>query len=229
MERDPHAETEPAPVGDGAYVAKQGECIYSIAARTGHRWQTLWDHPQNQSLRAARKDPGILLPGDRVFVPELAVKTLTLASGKRHRIVIEEQLVWLRLRMCDGDGEPMAKAKYELCVGDQKIPVETNDEGYFEARVPARLETARLVETATGESFTLCIGHMDPTGSAGAVRKRLANLGYHPGGEEAEMNAALDEQVAVLLDDFREDAALDGDTSWDARLRQLEGKEPWTA
>jgi hypothetical protein len=130
--------------------------------------------------------------------------------------------------MCDADGEPMANAQYQLCVGDEEIPVTTDGEGYFEAQVPVLAETARLVETATGESFTLHIGHMDPTGSPGAVRKRLANLGYHPGGAEDEMNQPLDEHAGALLADFREDAALSGDADWDALVRQLEGKEPWT-
>ena len=221
--------TEPAPIGNGAYVTQQGECIYAIAARTGHRWQTLWDHPQNQELRAARKDPGVLKPGDRVFVPEREVKSLRLDSGRRHRIVIEGQVVRLRLRMCDADGEAMANTRYRLSVGDQELAVTTDGDGTLEAQVPALAETARLCEVATGESFTLCIGHMDPQGSASAVRKRLANLGYHPGGAEDEMQQALDEHTLVLLEDFREDAGLEHDVDRDAIVRRLDGREPWTA
>jgi len=181
-----------APVGNGSYEVRQGDCIYSIAARTGHRWQSLWDHPENRELRQSRRDPGILLPGDRVFLPPLAVKTLELESGKRHRIVVDGQLVSLRLRMCDPDGEPIASAGYELRVGGDTIPCTTDADGHLEIRVPALAEEARLVDRTTGEAFTLRIGHMDPAGSAAAVRKRLANLGYHPGGDEAEMNRTLD-------------------------------------
>lgn len=32
-------------------------------------WQTVWNAPQNASLRARRKDPKLIQPGDRVFVP----------------------------------------------------------------------------------------------------------------------------------------------------------------
>jgi hypothetical protein len=222
-------QTAIAPVGDGAHVVAQGECIYSIAARTGHRWQTLWDHPSNRELRQARKDPGILLPGDRVFVPELAAKTVELASGKRHRIVIDGQRIRLRLRMCDPDGEPIAGADYRLHVGERSLTRTTNDTGYFEVEVPALTDAVRLLALATGETFTLRIGHMDPRGSAGGVRKRLANLGYHPGGDEDAMTAALDQPVAVLLDDFSEDAGLGRDPDRNLIACQLERTEPWTA
>ena len=213
-----------APVGEGAYVAEQGECIYSIAAKTGHFWKTLWDHPRNRGLRDARKHPGVLLPGDRVFVPELEVKTVTLEAGKRHRIVIHGQTVLLRLRMRDADGEPIAKAKYRLEVAGEKRPITTDDDGYLEAPVPVQAEEARLVDLLTGESFTLHIGHMDPTGSTGAVRKRLANLGYDCEAAEGE----LDEHVHYLLDEFREDAELEGGPAFEKVVRQLEEKDPWT-
>jgi hypothetical protein len=219
---------EPTPTGDGDVQAEQGDCIYSIAARAGHAWQTLWDHPRNRDLREARKDPGILLPGDRVFVPEVKVKSLELASGKRYRVVIDGQWVTLRLRLCDGDGEPIPQADYRLSVGAVETVVRTDDDGVLTATVPAAAEEASLLDVATGETLTLRIGHLDPTGSPGAVRKRLANLGYHPGGDEDEMGAELDDQVSILLDDFGDDAALAADTTWDARVSQLEAREPWT-
>jgi hypothetical protein len=221
-------ETPPTPVGDGDVIAEQGDCIYSIAARTGHAWQTLWDHPRNRDLREARKNPGVLLPGDRVFVPAIEVKSLLLASGKRYRVVIDGQWVTLRLRLCDGDGEPMAQTEYRLCVGGLEIAVRTDDDGVLTATVPAGAEEASLLDVATGETITLRIGHLDPTGSPGAVRKRLANLGYHPGGDEDEMGAELDDEAASLLDDFSDDAALAADATWDARVHQLEAREPWT-
>jgi hypothetical protein len=220
---------QPAPVGGGDFEVQQGDCIYSIAARTGHLWQTLWSHPQNRELREARKDPGILLPGDRVFVPQIKVKSLMLESGKRYRIVIDGQLVRLRLRMCDGDGEPLARTEYRVSVGQRQQSLTTDDEGYLEAQVPVLAERARLVEVATGESFALLLGHMDPTGSPGGVRKRMANLGYHDGGEEGEMGAELDEIAHALLDEFREDALLDGDAAWGTVLGRLEAREPWSS
>lgn len=211
------------PVGKGGWEAHQGDCVYSIAAKTGHRWQTLWEHPQNETLRKARKTPGILLPGDHVYVPERQVKSVLLASGQRHRIVVEEATVMLRLRMGDADGRPMAKTDYRLEVAGQVLPVTTDDDGTFAVPVPSVAEVAHLVEVATGETVTLHIGHMDPTGSSGAVRKRLANLGYTPDAPEGP----IDEHVQALLAQFIEDAELDSNVTWDELVRRLEAQEPW--
>jgi hypothetical protein len=211
------------PVGMGDWVARQGDCIYSIAARTGHHWRTLWEHPQNESLRTAGRDPGILLPGDRVFVPPLEVKSVLLASGKRHRVVVDGQTVMLRIRLDDADGEPLANTPYRLEVAGQQLPVRTDDDGCFEVAVPSAAAQASLVDVATGETFVLQLGHMDPRGTPGAIRKRLANLGYDPNAPEGE----LDEHVRALLAEFVEDAQLEGDAPWSEILLRLDAREPW--
>jgi hypothetical protein len=213
------------PVGNGDYVVAQGECIYTIAARTGHLWSTIWEHPQNAALRQARKQPGILLPGDRVFVPELAVKSVLLQSGRRHRIVIDGETVPLRLRMCDADGEPIANTNYRLEVAGQQIPVTTRDDGSFEVAVPIRAQDARLVRLDTGETYVLHLGHMDPTGAPGATRKRLANLGYHPDAPEGEIDA----YTQHLLDEFSDDAELGVDVSHQEIAERLTRRDPWRA
>ncbi|MFH1075402.1 MAG: hypothetical protein V1753_00935 [Pseudomonadota bacterium] len=51
------------------YIVKQGDCIESIAFKHGLFWETVWNHPNNQQLKQERKNPNILLAGDKVFVP----------------------------------------------------------------------------------------------------------------------------------------------------------------
>jgi hypothetical protein len=214
------------PVGNGDYEVKQGECIYSIAAATGHLWRTIWEHPQNEALRQARQEPGVLLPGDRVFVPPLTVKSVLLPSGRRHRIVIDGETVPLRLRMCDADGQPMAKTAYRLEVDGQTIPVTTQDDGSCEVQVPIRAQQALLVcDDDDGETYVLHLGHMDPPDSASGMRKRLANLGYRPDATEGE----IDEYTQHLLDEFSQDAELEGETSRAEVARRLARRDPWSA
>jgi hypothetical protein len=228
MKHDTHSRRVPEPVGGDSYVARQGDCIYTIAARTGHAWQTLWDHPRNQALRQARRHPGVLLPGDRVFVPELKPKSILLPAGRRHRIVIDGQQVPLRLRLCDADGAPIVNAAYQLEVASQQLPLTTNDDGCLEALVPSLAEEARLRDLATGECFILRIGHLDPADAASAIRKRLANLGYAPatdGGVEGE----IDEQARLCLEEFGEDARVDPNATWDEVVARLAKRAPWAA
>jgi hypothetical protein len=89
------------------HTIKQGECIFSIATVYGHKWDTIWNAPENQSLRKDRDQPGVLMPGDRVSIPDLQPKVLTLATNKRHKIIVALNLVTMRVRLM----EPPAPAK----------------------------------------------------------------------------------------------------------------------
>jgi hypothetical protein len=54
----------------GMHTLEQGESLQTIAERNGLRsWRTIWDHPQNASLRASRARPDLVHPGDQVYVP----------------------------------------------------------------------------------------------------------------------------------------------------------------
>lgn len=214
---------EAQPVGIGTHVVQQGECIYSIAAATGHDWKTIWEHLDNKPIRDARKDPAILLPGDKLHVPAVEPRTISLETGKRHRIVILGLYVPLRLRMCDAEGEPVVDAKYRLEVAGKTKEVSTGKNGEIETKVPATATTAKLTHLETGEEYALSLGHMDPPSSSSAVRKRLANLGYEVEGSEGE----LDEQCLHALSVFREDASLDDDAAVDDVLTRLRDKDPW--
>ena len=223
MENDQFEIVKAQPVGSGTHVVSQGECIYALAARSGHDWNTIWDHPKNAALKATRHDPGILLPGDRVHIPEIKLKSINLASGRRHRVVIMGQSIPLHLRMCDADGEPIAGVKYQITVGNRRIPVTTDRDGRIEALIPAAALEAKLRNLQTGELYSLNLGHMDPPDTASAIRKRLANLGYNLDTVDGD----LDDHALSVLRAFCEDA----DISWEAEpkeiMRKLQEKDPW--
>jgi hypothetical protein len=74
----------PGPVGSGEHIVQQGECILSIARDHGHLFETIFSHPNNAQLRAIRKDPNILLPGDRVHIPEKQRKQAPCQTAMNH-------------------------------------------------------------------------------------------------------------------------------------------------
>ena len=190
---------------------------------TGQDWETIWNHPENAALKRARENPGVLLRGDRVYVPEIKLKTINLETGKRHRIVITGRNVPLRLRMCDADGAPMANVQYILHIGDRDIPIATDGDGKLETKIPATATTAKLEHVQTGEVYTLHLGHMDPGSTSSAIRKRLSNLGYDPDAPDGE----IDEHAASVLLAYCEDAELDRQTPPNEITQRMEEKDPW--
>ena len=96
--------------GQGNYFVKQGDCIYSIAKAHGFLWETLWDLPENAELKQMRKDPAVLYPGDRVFIPDLRKKEEPGETEKRHRFRLKGTPSKLVLRFLDDKGQPRAGA-----------------------------------------------------------------------------------------------------------------------
>src|SRR5438094_10041608 len=106
------------PVGRGDYVVREGDGMSSIAEAHGFFWDSLWNLAENAELKAARPNPEVLMPGDRVTIPEKRIKSVTLAAGASHRFRRKGIPVRLILRLCDGTGAAFANARYRLIVGE---------------------------------------------------------------------------------------------------------------
>jgi hypothetical protein len=96
-------------VGEGEYVVGEHDCLSSIAKQTGRLWETIWNDPANTVLREARKDPNVLLTGDRVTIPPLRQRSEPGQTELRHRFVRVGQPTVFQLRLAH-NGEPLAQA-----------------------------------------------------------------------------------------------------------------------
>jgi hypothetical protein len=163
-------------------TVKSGDCLSSIAARFGFTWQILWDLAENQALRAARRDPNVLYPGDIVVVPEQDIKRESAPTEQRHVFELDSEPTYVRLRLTFID-EPRRGIPWTLDHGLQRGGV-TDDEGFLVARVDPRTETIALTlhpPDAPEESYELRLGALDPVETTSGIQQRLANLGYDPG------------------------------------------------
>jgi N-acetylmuramoyl-L-alanine amidase len=174
---------------------EQGESIASIADAYGFFEGTLWNHPDNAALRARRKRPTVLAPGDEVYVPDLQLKEVSKATGARYTFRRRGIPAIYRVRVLD-HGKPVANASYVLTIdGTPPSRGTTDAQGRIEARVPPDARTGELRIPAFRLRAHVRFGHLDPVDEVSGIQKRLINLGYlrgEPSGvEDAATQAAL--------------------------------------
>ncbi len=212
------------PVGKGDYVVKAGDCIPSIAFEHGLFWKTVWDHPDNQELKEIRKDPNVLLPGDRVIVPPLRNKEEPSQTEQRHRFRLKGVPERLRV-VFKIENKPRENECYRLIVDNGQVQEGTLDaDGLLDVAIPPN---AKKVHVIVGEGIQerehiFKIGHVDPISELSGVQGRLGNLGY-----PREWGTASDEEFRSTLLSFQQDHGLEAtgeldDATRDA-LRQAHG------
>jgi Putative peptidoglycan binding domain len=176
------------------YNVVEGDCIWSIAKAAGFLPETIWNHPNNSSLKAQRKDPNILLPDDVVFVPDLTIAEFDRPTDQLHKFQLNGG-AQLRIRLLD-DGDPRANEKYTLNVDDKRTSGQTDADGWITAMISADAKEGRLSLKNGDEQHTIQLGYLDPIDAVSGVQARLRNLGLYGGEISGEMD---DETSASVL------------------------------
>jgi N-acetylmuramoyl-L-alanine amidase len=198
----------------------------SIAAEHQFFWETLWNLPENAELKRTRNDPYVLLPGDRVFVPELRSKELPCATDKRHTFV--RKGVWERLRIVftDEDDRPVANQPYVLEIDRRwRFEGETDGGGAIEQPIPPNAWQGRLV-VGTGEDqreYFVNLGRVDPSEEISGAQARLLNLGYYDGPVDGCLNAQTTSALLLFQDKYQLTPSGENDGPTQAKLKELFG------
>lgn len=192
-------------VGQGDHVVLPGEGLSLIAWMNGFFWETLWEHPANRELREARRNPEVLLPGDRLTIPERSPGTVSCRTGQKHvfrrRGVPSRVSFQVKVR----DGRVFAGKRFVLEAGEQRLEGTTSPEGRIEEWVSPALKqvtlTVWLDEPGFPEQVTwvLRVGHLEPAETLRGVQSRLASLGYALEGEAG----TLGPKTALALRDVQ--------------------------
>jgi hypothetical protein len=177
------------------HVARQGDCITSIAARYGTTLERIWDCPENAALRELRKEPSVLFPGDVVKIPREA-KAEDAATGSSHTFKVSGQTARLKLQLLDGLHQPLKDVRYRLVAEGIDRSGSTDSEGKIVVPIPARLERAQLFWGEGAECLELQLGALDPVEELSGIQGRLHNLGFDPGPADGELGPRT--QAALL-------------------------------
>jgi len=183
----------PQPAGQGDHVVVPGDSIVSIAARAGLHPDTIWNDAANAALKEARKDPELLLPGDRVTVMAIRPKLEARATGKRYVFRRKGLVVKVTLYVQDEEGEAFASKKYELKVGDRTLTGTTDDTGKIEALIDPLAHIGKLKvwleEPGLPSPWVrdVTLAELHPVAHPLGLQQRLANLGFYTGRLDGEL------------------------------------------
>lgn len=174
------------------YKVKQGDCISSIAFRSGLFWQTIWNHADNKQLKNDRKDPNALMPGDEVFVPDTRAKTASISAEAKHRFRRLGVPAKLRLQFLIDD-DVRSNVKYKLYIDSELVKEDSTDgDGFLDESITPGASSGKVVlmdDDGNEEHYEFNLGTVDPLDTEEGVKKRLYNLGFDP----SHLSSALKE------------------------------------
>lgn len=172
---------------------RQGETVIGLAEENALKdWKAILDRPENAELRKKRSDPGILMPGDRLFIPNRVLREHPSPVDAHHKFVKKAPAAYLRVAIKDAEGTPYAGKRYELTVAGKTVSGQLGADGLLEEPVPASATRGELKlwtqEGAEPEIWSLELGSMDPLDEVSGVQARLENLGFDCGGVSGSLN-----------------------------------------
>ncbi|MEA2343248.1 MAG: hypothetical protein QOF63_1417 [Thermoanaerobaculia bacterium] len=188
---------------------KQGETLIALAVKNGlESWEDIVNAPENAELKKKRPDPGILLAGDKVFIPNRVMRHEASAVDAKHPFKISRPKAWLRLAVKDANGAALKGKKYELSVDSVITTGNVPGDGIIERAVPVDADEGTLtlwLDDGTTEVWSLRIGYMDPLDETSGVEARLANLGFDCGDLESSIRA-FQERLGLEITGTADDA-----------------------
>jgi len=175
-------------------VVQPGDSIPSIAHDSGHFWETLWNHGDNAELKAKRKNPNILAPGDEVTVPPIRVKDFDGATDTRHSFKRKGIPAKLKMQLFLL-GEPRRNEPYTLILDDEIIRGTTDGDGNLEHYIKPNAKGGVLKLNGGKEEYPVRVGHLNPIDIISGVKQRLNNLGYYCGDESDDLTDQFKEAL----------------------------------
>ncbi|MFT6389742.1 MAG: hypothetical protein ACJAUP_003135 [Cellvibrionaceae bacterium] len=163
-----------------------GECLTTVAKAYGLPWAKIWDHGSNAALRSKRKDPNILHPGDKLFVPDKDQQPQSCASGSKHvfKLLAGASSMRVHLRVCDAQGEIQDISSQAFVAEFDRgspVPGQTDGSGLVNVPIPIGATSAKIFIEALAIEIPVDLGHIDPLDKVSGAQGRLRALGYPVG------------------------------------------------
>ena len=203
------------------YTVKSGDCISSIAFEQGFSPETIWNHPNNTTLKNKRNDPNILMAGDIVFVPDKQIKEVSEPTSQVYKFKCKTSPVKLNLHLLD-DGEPIANEPFMIDIDGKITEGVTDGQGKIKISILPNAKKGNLVvgEVNSQIKYDLNLGKLAPIGEVSGIKKRLHNLGYKVGILDETINEQLENAIAEF--EFDHNLTQTGEITETNRAKLLE-------
>ena len=179
------------------YEVQQGDCISSIAFQFGFLPDTIWNHSQNAELKAKRRDPNVLFPGDIVFIPDKTLRYEPAATDIRHSYKRKATPAKLKVRFLRNN-KPLANKNYVLEIDGKSTQGTTDGDGNLECPIIPNARSAKVTFTEFDEEYPLKLGFLDPYDEITGVQGRLKNLGFYAGDVNGQLDEATKNAIAAF-------------------------------
>lgn len=171
------------------HTVQQGETFSSIAQSYGFpSWQSLYDHPDNSSLREKRPNPDVIYPGDTIVIPERVQAITKTETNIKKTFRTKRPKAKLTLNLGPNSGKSWKNRKVRLVLPSIELDADLDEEGNVEFDLPRQIpSTATLLVFSANKTdkpaytVELEIATLDPLDTNEGIQSRLNSLGYDCG------------------------------------------------
>ena len=165
----------------------------SVALEQGLNPDTVWNHPENAELKRRRENPNVLMPGDKLIVPEKKSEPVSAGTESKHQFRLKDVPAKLKIQITQ-NRKPVANEDYELTLDGVSHSGTTDGEGRLEHAVPPNAKEGEL-KFANGDEYKLALGDLDPVGETTGLQKYLKNLGFYHGATDGKAEAVTEDAI----------------------------------
>ena len=177
-----------APQGEmQPYVIRQGDHLAKLGFTHGFDADKVWNDSKNAEIKAKRKKPSILHPGDIVQFPRARHEGLVLTKGTTNSYTVTIPKKTLRLVFKD---ERLFTAAYVITGLGAPLEGTTDGGGVLTAQIPVHVREVHVAFTAAHVEYEVRVGDLDPIDETTGVRKRLEHLGFRKSAQGASESDA---------------------------------------
>ena len=206
------------------HTVAQGEWIAQIAASYGFADPApIVNHGDNADLMKQRPQQQILLPGDRLFIPDPTPKSVSCATNKSHRFRIKSpQNAKLNVFVHDENGEAIKSKPFVITLDGKEYKGSSGGDGKITIDLPVSTVGEATLEI-DGHTLPLDVGHVDPIDEVSGVKGRLNNIRFDCGAANDQVDDAYTAALSAFQTKYQLPVSGTADAATKSKLKEVFG------